>query len=398
MSIKLDMTEPMTSHHDTYKYFETTATSSNAMGPGGGHFSSSLSLADQNNFELTSLPDPSLRASTFWRIFPHVFSLIFLWFFSALYLNTNLWIFYPLLYLTFILLLMFIILFQQNIFEKTCIPGLFNNLAWSIWSYIAFWLILSFILQQLLPMMFNNTNNDTMQTDFASNKKQIEIIFTCIFLTAFAEQILECYLCHRAFNRYFVNAAGFSSINCLILYSTVIGIGIGIAKSLISIALLSNSSVDDLHQGFIIDYKYALLDYIAIPFIANHENDKEHEWVFVLISALVLVAFHASNGCLWGIGFVRRFVLEHTLAFSQILMFPWFALICVHLVIAEIFYNVMSYNFSSDSSRAIYLSVCVCTPLLFTIFNIAVAFFLYRRTIEPAVDRIQTQHSYDMAM
>lgn len=98
----------------------------------------------------------------------------------------------------------------------------------------------------------------------------------------------------------------------IILYCAAVGMGVGIAKGVIAIIILGNDDrFDDL--GLVEDFRYGYLDYIITPW----QNVDEHDWKLICLYAFIIVPFHTALGGLWGIGFVRRFVLEHYVAFGQ---------------------------------------------------------------------------------
>ena len=97
----------------------------------------------------------------------------------------------------------------------------------------------------------------------------------------------------------------------------------------------------------VFEYRYALLNYVVKAFVVN---DELYPALMMAIYSLAILPLHTVLGALWGIGFIRRFVLEHTIAFGQILMFPWFFHFVVNVAIAELFYNVIDEGFTDTAT------------------------------------------------
>ena len=135
-------------------------------------------------------------------------------------------------------------------------------------------------------------------------------------------------------------------------------------------------------EEVIYDYKYALLHYIPKAFVYN---ESMYPVIMAVIYGLAILPLHTVLGALWGIGFIRRFVLEHTIAFGQLLMFPWFFHFVFNLVIAEVFYNVIDDEFKD--TVMIYMATIV-VPVVVAIVALVVFFVLFRRKIDRSISRL----------
>ena len=93
---------------------------------------------------------------------------------------------------------------------------------------------------------------------------------------------------------------------------------------------ITNNDNECIRGELIYEYRYALVHYIPKAFI---KNDDLYPVLMVVIYGLCILPFHTILGSLWGIGFIRRFVLEHTICFGQILMFPWFFHFILNIII-----------------------------------------------------------------
>eukprot|EP00484_Ammonia_sp_Unknown_P026253 CAMPEP_0197047162 /NCGR_PEP_ID=MMETSP1384-20130603/22706_1 /TAXON_ID=29189 /ORGANISM="Ammonia sp." /LENGTH=380 /DNA_ID=CAMNT_0042479039 /DNA_START=22 /DNA_END=1164 /DNA_ORIENTATION=- len=364
-----------------YKYFETNPNPLQAN-PGG---------IEHHMMELTHLPDPSLHASPFWRALPHLMGFAFIYVFGGMYFNDDVFYYFPIMFFFPSLIFIFVCLPKQYMFDSSNIPIFVNNLSWGFWvgglsSYAAA-TTLNITIPTVLPPA-------SAQSEYYGTHdfKQEQIVFTALVLTTFLDEVIRCYLCHRSFQRYFGLGANTSSINTLMLNCTLNATGMAMAKGFLALCLLGNtdadtSNLDGAHTELIYDYRFALLHYVPKAFI---KNDQLYPVLMVVIYALALLPFHSVMGALWGVGFVRRFVLEHTVAFAQILMFPWFFHFVVNIVIGEVFYNVLDADFTDTST--VYI-LCFAVPITTTILAMVVFYILFKRQIDRSISRL---HASDM--
>jgi len=363
----------------TYKYFETGNITDN----------NGISNINPHN-DLKYVSDPSLESPPFWQIFPHLLGFIFIWAFVSIFFNTYTIWFFPTFFFFPILIIIFILIGCLFGLNKQMFCGFINTLSHGFWIGIIFY-ILGTLLNELLPYIlgYNDNNSD--------GYKQIKYIFTSLFLTAFIEECLKYYLCNKSYILYFKwdPAKSISDYPCMILYCISIGLGIGISKGLISLALIGNpnqetcqclftpSSSDNnsIHFRYACcideDFRYALLNYVVKPYMIQY-ND--HEWALVILYSFIIVPFHAVLGSLWGVQFVRRYLLDHYISFGQMVMFPWIFHALVNLIISEIFYNVpnMDPNFENKS---VWIPISIVIPFLFTIIGIAAFALIFKRKV-----------------
>merc|ERR1712192_100728 len=135
-----------------------------------------------------------------------------------------------------------------------------------------------------------------------------------------------------------------------------------------------NSAVEP-EAEVVYEYRYALL------------NDELYPALMMAIYSLALLPLHTVLGGLRGIGFVRRFVLEHTVAFGQMLMFPWFFHFVANVAIAELFYNYVDGGFTDTAT--IY-GACVAIPILVCSIATMAFFVLFKRTIDRSITQLHS--------
>ena len=100
-------------------------------------------------------------------------------------------------------------------------------------------------------------------------------------------------------------------------------------------------------EQVVFDYRFALLNYIVKPFVVN---DQLYPVIMVVIYSMAITPLHTVLGALWGIGFIRRYALDHPIAFGQNLLPPFACHAVVNVVIAEIFYNVLGDGFTDTAT------------------------------------------------
>ena len=100
-------------------------------------------------------------------------------------------------------------------------------------------------------------------------------------------------------------------------------------------------------EQVVFDYRFALLNYIVKPFVVN---DQLYPVIMVVIYSMAITPLHTVLGALWGIGFIRRYALDHPIAFGQNLLPPFACHAVVNVVIAEIFYNVLDDGFTDTAT------------------------------------------------
>ena len=212
-----------------YKYFETNP--ANPLQANSG--------VDQHMLELTQLPDPSLQASPFWRAFPHILGFIFVWLFGGMYFNDDIFYFFPIMFFFPILILIFVCLPKQYVFEISNIPTFINNLSWGFWfGGLSSYVILT-IININLPFIIAPSGETNNNHHFGTHHFwQEQIIFTALVLTSLIEEIIKCYLCHRSFQRFHGIGASTSSINTLLLNCALSASGCAIAKGFLALCLI----------------------------------------------------------------------------------------------------------------------------------------------------------------
>ena len=100
-------------------------------------------------------------------------------------------------------------------------------------------------------------------------------------------------------------------------------------------------------EQVVFDYRFALLDYIVKPFVVN---DSLYPVIMMVIYSMAITPLHTVLGALWGIGITRRYALDHPIAFAQNLLPPLACHAVVNVVIAEIFYNVLTEAFTDTAT------------------------------------------------
>lgn len=309
----------------------------------------------------TDLPDPSLHASSFWRVFPHGFGFFLIYLFGGMYFNFDIFFYFPIMFLLPGLTLLFMCSPRQYILDKSCIPSFINNLSWGFWYG-------GTCLFCCLTMM-NHTIPDILppagpQSDHHGTRDcwQFQIVFTAVIMTALIEEIVKCYLCHRYVDRFHSFGASASSINSIMLNCSANGMGMAMAKGFLALCLIGNSSeqinVIEPEEQLVFDYRFALLHYIVKPFVVN---DSLHPVIMMVIYSLAVTPLHTVLGALWGIGMIRRYALDHPIAFAQNLLPPFACHGVVNVVIAEIFYNVLDEGFTDTAT--VY-GVSIAIPVL----------------------------------
>ena len=143
-----------------------------------------------------------------------------------------------------------------------------------------------------------------------------------------------------------------------------------------------NDKIIAYETGLVFDYKYALLHYIPKAF---DQNGELYPAIMTIIYALVILPFHTMLGSLWGIGFIRVKVLEHAVAFAQILMFPWCFHFILNLVIAEFFYNVIDNEYNHKPS--VY-GVTIGVPIFITFIAFIIFIVLFKRQIDRSISHL----------
>eukprot|EP01083_Nonionella_stella_P080143 220061_1 len=363
----------MDMNSQNYKYFETNP----HPYQGGG--------IDQHMLDSTQLPDPSLHASPIWRVMPHVLGFVFVYAFGGMYLNDDIFYYFPICFFIPLLLFIFICLPKQYVFDTANLPSFINNLSWGFWyGGLSLYCVLT-TLNVTIPAIIppQSTQDNHYETH---NFWQQQIIFTALCLTSLVDEIVKCYLCHRSVQRFHGLGAATTSINTLLLNCALTGTGMAIAKGFLALCLLGNTNAQTTQTGdeLIYDYRYALLHYIPKAFVYN---DGLYPVLMAVIYGVVIVSFHSICGALWGIGFVRRFVLEHTVAFGQILMFPWFFHFIINVVIAEVFYNVVDDEFKDTS--AVYTTT-ILVPVTVTVIAVVIFYLLFIRQIDQSISHLHS--------
>eukprot|EP00485_Elphidium_margaritaceum_P008683 CAMPEP_0202708204 /NCGR_PEP_ID=MMETSP1385-20130828/20454_1 /ASSEMBLY_ACC=CAM_ASM_000861 /TAXON_ID=933848 /ORGANISM="Elphidium margaritaceum" /LENGTH=375 /DNA_ID=CAMNT_0049367121 /DNA_START=54 /DNA_END=1181 /DNA_ORIENTATION=+ len=364
--------------NQNYKYFETNPHPS--LQANGGGF-------EQHVMEMSHVADPSLHASPFWRCFPHVMGFILVYLFGAIYFNDAIFYYFPIMFFFPMLIFIFICLPKQYMFVVDHIPVFVNNLSWSFWIALSVYIVVT-ALNATIPLVIAPAAVHEVYHE-THDFWQAQIVFTALVTTAFLDEAVRCWLCNRCFQVFYGIGNDTTSVNSLILNCALNGCGIAIAKGFVALAIIGNTLPTETGDAgdastveLIYDYKFALLHFVPKAFIYNTAL---HPVFMMVMYGLCLVPFHAMMGALWGIGFVRRFVLEHTVAFAQILMFPWFFGFVVNLVIAEVFYNVIDGEFSDSTTMYTVVSV---TPVLITLIATAVFYALFKRQIDRSISKI----------
>jgi len=235
-------------------------------------------------------------------------------------------------------------------------------------------------INELANPIFENASLDDTTANKLDNKyKQIKYVINALFLTSMLDETIKYLICYRGLKQYFSLSPPLSQINNIILYCTAVGIGIGIGKGALAIILLGSlksNGVTTVDHGLIFDYKYGILDYVIMPFM---QKDL-HSWPCVLIYSFIMVPFQAALGALWGVCFVRRYVLEHYIAFGQMLMFPWLFHATSNILLSQLYYNI-DRNYTNYS---LWLSLTICVPISMLFACIFASILIYKRRVEPS--------------
>ena len=165
-------------------------------------------LATLHHFE-SPFFDSSLQAHAFWQIFPHICGFLFLWFFIAIYFNTNALFFYPIMFFVPLIFSVVICLPFQTMFDSSVLPGIINNISWSfLFGGIGVFSAAS-MFNWLAPLIFENqsphtSDNSTDEYNTNGHYKQCKVVLTALVLTSMFDECVKYWVCFLFFVFVFV--------------------------------------------------------------------------------------------------------------------------------------------------------------------------------------------------